>query len=668
MRQWQTLISVPPPIGYAHPTEPQCSYDPVEGLPIASDIEPLEKIRALEEQIVHLRGQLSHPHRFSSGSASPSSNLTGSAERTPANTPPGTGVPSSSSLEGRVDTSSISPPSQGRGSSGSPDVPQPRNTTESLMDMFFSGWDPDLPPPDVLNHYVDVFFRCDPCGSRILHRPSFITSLHLPPSDPHFPHSAILHAICASASRWASTDIMMLPDGSRQDKFAEMHVGKAREFIDKTMATGQDIFPVLQACILLSWYFYQEGRWVEIWIFSGFQTRVAVPLRLNYPGTFSPQSSNAPGAYLPPPRDFRDLESRRRTWWMAVLFDRIVSVGGWLHGVDQQDIGTEFPVRALDFEADSNIPSNPQDLSTNGVFTLHAPEYTDSFILFLKSVMMFGTVTDFITRSNLRATVPPSKTQNPFHLQGFPGLDKLVCVDFLESFPQMYKHLGLGGSVGVLDTDLYMAHVVPHAATITLHNTYINFHDTQSASTARCMSATRSILQACYKLAETSLDITRLHPFIVICWYLAAAVQVQLCKYFIEIGDTAREAAVWGEINTLRFAMLTYGTRSPIGVRQEKLLQGLMTEIVCMTSQRQPLDVGVPLYPFSHAGLFSKESTSREPICAPLPGAHSFEEPMVGASQSGVPWPQRQPAPTGYPSQTHPRTASVSMSAYDGRF
>jgi hypothetical protein len=67
-----------------------------------------------------------------------------------------------------------------------------------------------------------------------------------------------------------------------------------------------------------------------------------------------------------------------------------------------------------------------------------------------------------------------------------------------------------------------------------------------------------------------------------ICWYLAAVVQVQLCKYFIEIGDSEREATVWGEINVLRFAvpsfylfymthlfrrfaMLEYGNKSPIG-------------------------------------------------------------------------------------------------------
>ena len=34
-----------------HPTEPQCSYDPVEGLPLSADADPLEKIRELEEVV-----------------------------------------------------------------------------------------------------------------------------------------------------------------------------------------------------------------------------------------------------------------------------------------------------------------------------------------------------------------------------------------------------------------------------------------------------------------------------------------------------------------------------------------------------------------------------------------------------------------------------------------
>ncbi|KAH9837136.1 uncharacterized protein C8Q71DRAFT_796541 [Rhodofomes roseus] len=644
VKQWQALISVPPPVGYAHPTEPQCSYDPVDGLAVAPELDSAERIRQLEDQILQLKSRLQQQQRtLASGSASPpsatrfthhhggSGSLSASSSRSSAGSPNVSGMAvTHPSLDYGNGLSTNSPDSQGRSSASSPEMTRPGSGPDPLMDVLCAGWDPYLPEPSVLNHYVDVFFRCDPCSTRMFDRPGFLASLHLNPRDPKFPHSAILHAMCAAASRYASSDSMILPDGTRRDRFAELHVSKTREYIDSTMATGSDIFPVMQACSILSWYFYQEGRWVEVWIFAGFQTRVAVPLGLNFPGTFSHQTSNAPGAYLPPPSDFKELEHRRRTWWMTIMFDRIVSVGGWLHAIDEKDIGTEFPCRAEEFESESDFPSNPQNLASLHLYTRHEPQYTDSFNLFLKAVMLFGRVTDFNTRNRLRSGLP-SKNQNPFHLPGFQELDRLVCADFLESFPQQYKHLGIGGDMANFDSDLYMARIVPYAAMITLHNNFIDFANDQSVSTMRCIHATRAILDALHKLSETSLDTTRLHPFIVICWYLAAVVQVQLCKYFIELGDPSREGTVWGEINVLRFAMMAYGNRSPIGTRQEKLLQGIMQEIIRLTNQPEPLTTGVPLYPFSHASLFSKEATSQNEVPAPIPGVRSFEAPGASA-------------------------------------
>jgi hypothetical protein len=425
--------------------------------------------------------------------------------------------------------------------------------------------------------------------------------------------------------------VATLPDGTRRDEFAEFHASKTRQYIDKTMATGQDIFPVVQACILLAWYFYQEGRWVEIWIFAGFQTRVAIPLRLNYPGTFSTHNTTSSGGYLPPPKDVRDLESRRRTWWTTIIFDRIVSVGGWIHAIDERDIGTELPLRGEDFDSEQSMPSNPQDMCTEDVFTTHLPKYTDSFLLLIKAIMMFGRVTDFNVRGNLRAPTAPSKFQNPFESPGFAELDRLVYNDFLENLPTMYKMTSANevpGNHGSVDTDLYMVHIIPHAATITLHNPYLDLTDLNRISTCRCINAARAILSAYFKLSETSLDISRLHPFVTICWYLAAVVQVQVCKHFIEIRDETREDQVWGEINVLRQAMINYGARSPIGTRQEKLLQGLMREIVRLTSQKQPLEVGLPLYPFSHTTLFATSTLPENAQMAPLPNpstSHSME-------------------------------------------
>lgn len=114
----------------------------------------------------------------------------------------------------------------------------------------------------------------------------------------------------------------------------------------------------------------------------------------------------------------------------------------------------------------SPIPSNQQDLSSHDFFTSHPPQYTDSFLLLIKAVMLFGRVTDFNVRGNLRAPTAPSKNQNPFYLPGFKELDRLVWSEFLESLPQIFKN-----NTGVtdapdgssLDTDLYMVHIIPHA-------------------------------------------------------------------------------------------------------------------------------------------------------------------------------------------------------------
>jgi hypothetical protein len=112
------------------------------------------------------------------------------------------------------------------------------------------------------------------------------------------------------------------------------------------------------------------------------------------------------------------------------------------------------------------VPSNPQDIITEDVFIRHPPQYTDSFLLFIKAVMIFGKVTDFNVRGSLRAGAAPSRNQNPFFLNGFEELDKLVSSDFLNSLPHIYKsNYGVGDapSGSALDTDLYMVHIIPHA-------------------------------------------------------------------------------------------------------------------------------------------------------------------------------------------------------------
>jgi hypothetical protein len=59
-----------------------------------------------------------------------------------------------------------------------------------------------------------------------------------------------------------------------------------------------------------------------------------------------------------------------------------------------------------------------------------------------------------------------------------------------------------------------------------------------------------------------------------------------------------------------------------------------MREIVRITGQKQPLEMGVPLFPFSHAGVFGDRKTGGEgegepTIGAPLPSSPPLEEAQL---------------------------------------
>lgn len=47
---------------------------------------------------------------------------------------------------------------------------------------------------------VESFFACHMHATRLFHAPTFLASLDLLPTDPRFPHVAILHAMCAVGS------------------------------------------------------------------------------------------------------------------------------------------------------------------------------------------------------------------------------------------------------------------------------------------------------------------------------------------------------------------------------------------------------------------------------------------------------------------------------------
>ena len=106
-----------------------------------------------------------------------------------------------------------------------------------------------------------------------------------------------------------------------------------------------------------------------------------------------------------------------------------------------------------------------------------------------------------------------------------------------------------------------------------------------------------------------------------------------------------------------------YGTQT---VRQEKLLQGLMKEIVRLTTQKRPLEVGLPLYPFSHTTVFASPTIplSDAPM-APLPNPSSLGQAGGSVYSGTFEMYSRSTALSSVPSPSY-RVASTSNEMHTG--
>lgn len=153
-----------------HPSEPQCVYDPVDGLALAPDTDPIEKIRMLEEEVctpflfyradhqrpytypaklkIQLQEQsnnMSPTHHnqahYSPGSASSSSVSNSNSQTLTGSKSLLHSIKNGSALALRQD--SISPELQGV---------TDRSSADALLELIYSGWNPDLPEPHILNH------------------------------------------------------------------------------------------------------------------------------------------------------------------------------------------------------------------------------------------------------------------------------------------------------------------------------------------------------------------------------------------------------------------------------------------------------------------------------------------------------------------------------------
>ncbi|KAG8751583.1 hypothetical protein FRC11_009246, partial [Ceratobasidium sp. 423] len=198
-------------------------------------------------------------------------------------------------------------------------------------------WPEELPEPYVLTHLVRTFFASHALAPHLLHRPTFLARLALPPTHAAFPAPALLHGIAAVGALYApqpgpsldfdSGPIVGSVFRSREeiDKIKQLHERLAAgssgthprprsdgplddmSFGDKHAAlcfakalddvrTGRRLLENVQALIVLAWWMGANARWSEGWAITGMIMRYCIPIGLTASASYDDHITGGPGA------------------------------------------------------------------------------------------------------------------------------------------------------------------------------------------------------------------------------------------------------------------------------------------------------------------------------------------------------------------------------------
>ncbi|KII93554.1 hypothetical protein PLICRDRAFT_35780 [Plicaturopsis crispa FD-325 SS-3] len=655
------------------PAEPDCTFDELPETTVTAAAEPpRNRYEKLENRINELEFLLRQKDAESNRSNSvqvsaEQSPDDSSSDKHPMPTAMSQPVPNFSDLlpgdrlrpEGSTSTQyqenngtnghpSLSPPQEAFITAISPSPPPRTKSTASehySQEILWNNWPPNLPAPDLLRHLVEVFFAFHPNASRLLHMPTFMASLKLPPTHSKFPIPPLLHAICAIASLntgavttvphpvGVSSDEIFLNKhrvrDSRPDTFAETQARCAKETFDRYHYLGDSLLSCLQAHIILTWYYWTHSKWVETFTSSGASIRLIVPLGLNVCAPFNSISRpiRAP-SLLPPARTILEDETRRNAFWLAYAMERQHGVGNaWALSLDDLDVTQLLPVRGDQFERGELVnPDQRQWACTKNVLLVHPTDQTDSFILYIKSTILLSHVKNFNLRFRRRfyggdpdvATSIPTPTIpleqplpgcgiDPRTTPEFHELDRIVA-SFRASFP---PHLRDPIVNNVVDSHLYTTCLVPHVCTILLHEPHAAVKICECISATKILTASRAILDLIYVVMSTSFDITLLDLFCTLCWFMAGRVLVRFLQAALDAQSTERIQTLQAELEFVRLAMNKFGERIPLAYRYARMLDDLISRSIGpIQSLSAETDIGPMPDPPEANGTSAKDSFS----------------------------------------------------------
>ncbi|KAI0337616.1 hypothetical protein BDW22DRAFT_1363876 [Trametopsis cervina] len=474
-------------------------------------------------------------------------------------------------------------------------------------EIAHTGWSPHLPDPATTRHLVQAFLAFHIHAGRLFHGPTFLASLDLHPMDERFPSVAVLHALCAVGSLYVAeiTPTPVHTDSgfpyvvfhgrwrriaARPDSFAEQQAKLAHRAINQFFEAGDHLVSVLQAQVLLTWWYTSQARWSESFVYSGRMLRSCIPLGLSTTEPFKArQRGSNPGpiiqdpTILPLPSNIIEEENRRNIFWLAYAMERHrAATGSFAMELDDLDINQMLPVRGDQFELGTKVPvENRQFSNDKGILTNHPPQQTDSFVLYIKSAMIISRVKTFNTRYKGRyhsgdlalfstMAPPPNSIDelDPRDTPAFKEVDELVT-SWKDSLPQQYRTPVQDETV---DPHLYSVLISTYLATILLHDPFVDLKNPMCPSANKVIQAARGILDQMYLISSTTYDVSLLDQICISGWYFAGRVLIRFLNAALRNTFVEHVVVLHGEVSYIYSMLSKAGERMTIAYRYKRIL------------------------------------------------------------------------------------------------
>lgn len=290
-------------------------------------------------------------------------------------------------------------------------------------------------------------------------------------------------------------------NSSARSSFQQWHISQALKSMTACVDRGVHFLQVLQALVLIASVEQLNAAYTDMWLHSGSCIRMAVPLRIYESDLTVADSLTGFGEQLRArAKDPGEQAEMDRTWWMAYLLDRTISV--WTNrpsALPEEEITCALPVLQCTFEGADWFGGT---VSLRGVQSIldtdlysSLPEcHHDSLVLYIKAVKLYNDAHRFFRMYQRRPHTIERYMEDPTYRLLVSQVNAFR-LSIPEHMRRPTKELVAGGQ---LDRELLISAMYAQATSIILSNPFLTIETWQGSPARMGIVAMRAVLSLIY--------------------------------------------------------------------------------------------------------------------------------------------------------------------------